>query len=355
MSQKKILHIVEAFGGGIFSFLVDLVKNTSDEFEITIAYAKRNQTPKDFEKYFDDKVKFIEIKNFTRNINWKKDWKAFFEVKKLIQKVKPDCVHLHSSKAGFIGRFAANGKKMKLLYNPPGFAFLMKNDSPMKRAFYWGIEKIAAFRNCTIIGCSQGEYQEALSLRKNSICINNGIDLESMEQQISNLKQRQIDFSNLKICTSGRIGYQKNPELFNQIAKDFPDIQFTWIGDGELKHKLTSENIVITGWKTRQEVLEIVNQNDIFLLTSLWEGLPIALLEAMYLGKICVVSDCIGNKDVIQNGKNGFVMKNNHYKQIIQNLNLETYQQITQKAKEDVLREFNTEKMAQKYRGVYNS
>ena len=98
--------------------------------------------------------------------------------------------------------------------------------------------------------------------------------------------------------------------MFNEIAEKFPEIQFTWIGDGDLKNELISTNIKITGWKERKEVLKILNDNDIFILTSLWEGLPLSLLEAMYMKKICIVSDVIGNRDVIKNGKNGFIIKN---------------------------------------------
>ena len=68
--------------------------------------------------------------------------------------------------------------------------------------------------------------------------------------------------------------------MFNEIAKNFPNIQFTWIGDGELRSELTSKNITITGWLERKDVLKELNNNDIFILTSLWEGLPISLLEA---------------------------------------------------------------------------
>ena len=166
MKKKKILHIVEAFGGGIFSFLVDLINNTDDEFDIVVAYAKREQTPDNFKDYFNDKIKFIEVKNFTRSINLKKDLKSFFEVTKIIKEENPDVIHLHSSKAGFIGRFAANGRKIKMLYNPHGFSFLMKDCSKIKRLIYWLIEKIGSFRKCIIVGCSEGEYKEALKLTK---------------------------------------------------------------------------------------------------------------------------------------------------------------------------------------------
>ena len=153
VKKKKILHIVEAFGGGVFSVLVDLINSTSEEFEIVVAYSKRPQTPENFESYFSKNVKFIEVKNFARSINLKKDIKAFFELKKIIKSQKPDIIHLHSSKAGFLGRFVANGKKIKMLYNPHGFSFLMQDCSRIKRKIYWIIKKKREMRKNKIIGC----------------------------------------------------------------------------------------------------------------------------------------------------------------------------------------------------------
>lgn len=354
MKKKKILHIVESFGGGIFSFLVDLANNTDDEFDIVVAYGKRVEIPENFKSYFYNNVKFIEVKNFTRSINPIKDLKAFWEVKKIIKEENPDVIHLHSSKAGFIGRFATNCKKKTMLYNPHGFSFLMRDSSKVKRLIYWCLEKVGALRKCTIIGCSYGEYQEALKLSKNAICINNGVNINKLNKEVQAFENHNIDFNNLKICTSGRIGYQKNPELFNKIAENFPNLKFTWIGDGELKDKLTSPNIKVTGWKTREEVLKIVNDNDIFILTSLWEGLPISLLEAMYLGKVCIVTNCIGNRDVIKDGKNGFIIKNNDYKEIIEKINPENYNEISKNAEKDILTDFNTDKMVKEYILEYN-
>lgn len=356
MKKKKVLHIVEAFGGGIFSFLVDLINKTNDEFEIVVCYSKRKQTPEKFEKYFKNNIKFIEVKNFGRSINPIKDVRAFFEVRKIIKQEKPDIIHLHSSKAGFIGRFAVNSRKIKMLYNPHGFSFLMRDSSKIKRMIYWIIEKIGSFRKCTIVGCSKGEYEEALKLTKNSICINNGVNIDKLKEETKGLKEKDIKLDNLKICTVGRIGYQKNPELFNEIAKSFPNIKFTWIGEGELKDKLNSENITVTGWKERKEVLKILNENDIFILTSLWEGLPIALLEAMYMKKICIVSNCIGNKDVIENEKNGFVADTlEEYIKIINKIKNNEFDlnKIKENEIKDLEKEYNVNVMTEKYKKEY--
>ena len=356
--KKKVLHIVESFGSGVFSFLVDLVNGTYKDFDITIAYGVREETLDNFREYFDESIKFIKVENFTRSINPKKDLKALKEIKDIIKNEKPDIVHLHSSKAGILGRLAVNGNKIKMFYNPHGFSFLKKDDTKLKRMIYWLIEKITVIwnRKCTIVGCSNGEYLEAKKLNKNSVCINNGIDINKLKEETKGLIPNKINYKNIKICTVGRIGYQKNPEMFNKIAEAFPKIGFTWIGEGDLRNKLTSKNINVTGWKERKEVLQILNNNDIFILTSLWEGLPISLLEAMYMKKICIVSNCIGNRDVIVNGNNGFVANeiNDFIKYIQEILDKKIdVQTLVINANQDVLNEYNIEKMVDKYKKEY--
>lgn len=356
MAKKKILHIVEAFGGGVFTVLTDLINGLSDDFEIVIAYSLRPQTPENFKEYFNDNVKFIEVKNFTRNINFNKDIKALKEIKNIVREEKPDIVHLHSSKAGILGRLGIHGRRIKMFYNPHGFSFLKLDDSILKRLMYKTIEKVTAIINpkCTIVGCSKGEYEEAKKLNKNSVCINNGINIEKLEEETKDLNNKEIDYNNLKICTVGRIGFQKNPKMFNEIAEQLPNLQFTWIGDGELRNELTSPNITITGWKKRKDVLKELNNNDIFLLTSLWEGLPISLLEAMYMKKVCIVNDVIGNNDVIENKINGFVCsKLEDYLDHIENIKNVKVSKIIHNEEKDIEQKYSVKNMCQKYKENY--
>lgn len=357
--KKKILIIVESFGGGVFSFFVDLLKCIDNKYDIVIAYGKRKETAENFEEYFSNSIKFIEVKNFTRNINLKKDIKALLEIRKIVKREKPNIVHLHSSKAGILGRVGIHKKNIKMFYNPHGFSFLKLDESKSKRFFYRFVEKFAAIlnRSCVIIGCSRGEYVEAKKLNKNSICIDNGIDLKKVNKETRSLKSKKIDLEDIKICTVGRIGNQKNPELFNEIAEKFSEIPFTWIGDGEQKDLLTAQNILVTGWLERNQVLEEINKNDIFILPSLWEGLPFSLLEAMYMKKICIVSNCIGNKDVINNGKNGYICSDlEDYIDIIKKiLNGNIDFKITEVAYQDVCKYYNVKRMAKEYEKIYNN
>lgn len=123
--MKKILHIVEAYGGGVFTVLTDLLNELAniEEYEIVLAYSKRPQTPNNYMELIDSRIRLIEINNFVRNINPIKDIKAFIEIKQIIKKENPDIIHLHSSKAGVIGRVAANGKNIVCFTIHMGFHF----------------------------------------------------------------------------------------------------------------------------------------------------------------------------------------------------------------------------------------
>ena len=166
------------------------------------------------------------------------------------------------------------------------------------------IESVMAKRNCETISCSPGEHQETLKLTKRATYVNNGINTTDLDKMLKKVEKVDHPFT---VFTLGRICYQKNPKLFNAVAEAMPDVRFLWIGEGELREELSSPNIKITGWVDREKALSLSMNADVFVLTSLWEGLPISLLESMYMKKLCVVNDVIGNHDVIENGRNGFV------------------------------------------------
>ena len=353
-NKKKIVHVVESFGGGVYNFLVDLLNNTIDEFDITVIYALRPQTPDNFINDFDKRIKFIHSKYMTRSIGLN-DLKAFFEIKKLLKSESPDIVHCHSSKAGLLTRLATNTKKIKTFYTPHGYSFLMEDSSKLKRLIYRSIEKIGTLNHSIIVACSKGEYEESLKLTKRATYVSNGVNLEKLKKYIPD-KIKQINTKKLTFVTTGRVSYQKNPELFNKIAENFPQIRFIWVGTGDLEDKLTSKNIEITGWKNRDELMEILNKSDIFILPSLWEGLPISLLEAMALKKPCIVSNVIGNRDVISNENNGFVCNNlNEFIEVIKNIQDNKYnlEKISENAFNDIKNIYNTEVMCKKYCNIY--
>lgn len=354
--KQKILHVVEALGAGIFTYIVDLLNMLCEEYEVYLAYATRPQTPANFRDYFDKRIKLIEVKSFTRSINPVKDIKAFFEIKKIANRVEPDLIHLHSSKAGVLGRWAFNGHKTPMFYTPHGYSFLMRNCGVLIRTLFKLVEIISSKRYCMTISCSSGEHEETLKFTKRATYINNGIDIEMLQQAQErcsmNIDQKHV----FTVCTLGRICYQKNPSLFNEVAKLCPDIKFLWIGDGELRDKLTSPNIEVTGWVNRNKALEYSLEADVFMLISLWEGLPISLLEAMFMKKLCVVSNVTGNCDVIKNGVNGFVCSNvNEFVKALNYAKAGNNSDKIECAYDEIMKEYNVNVMGKKYSLIYKA
>lgn len=349
----KLLYVVEAMGGGVFTYLVDLANELVNSYDIYIAYAIRPQTPKDYKDYFDDRIHLIEVENFTRSVNLMKDIKAFFEIKNIANKVNPDIIHLHSSKAGVLGRWAFNGKRIPICYTPHGYSFLMSNNSGLKRRIYRFIETISAKRYCTTISCSEGEHKESMKLTDNAFYVDNAINIEELKKTLNEFEvEKKSEFT---VFTIGRICHQKNPKLFNQIAEALPEIRFLWIGDGELRSQLNAPNIEVTGWVERKDALKYSVSGDVFILTSLWEGLPIALLEAMYMKKVCIVSDVIGNRDVIQSSTNGQICNCiDEFCEAIKKSKKGDFVELANTAHQNVVDRYNTVVMAQKYNSIYN-
>lgn len=352
-NKKNILFVVEAMGGGVFTYIVELANALCNEFNITIAYATRPQTPVNYMEYFDKRVHLVKVENFCRSVNLKKDLKACIEIYKIAKEVKPDIIHLHSSKAGIIGRLVFAKTKAKLFYTPHGYSFLMQNYGSWKRFCFKVLEKLFAIKRCKTIACSEGEYKETLKITKNATFVNNGINT----REIDSICTKSVKNGNGKVTvfTLGRICNQKNPYLFNEIAELCPDMNFIWIGDGELREVLTAKNILISGWCNRNEALNWTCQADVFMLTSLWEGLPMSLLESMYLKKLCVVSDVIGNHDVIQNGINGYVCTTaEEYANVLHQITPDNARSCQEKAHADIVNEYTIDVMSQKYIQIYN-
>ena len=292
--MKKITFITESMGGGVLSYIRELSNSLCHKAKIYVLYGVREQTPKNLRQLFNNHVTLIRINNFQRSLNPIKDFRAYLEICYWLKQIHSNIIHLNSSKAGALGRVILHHKNQQWFYTPHGYAFLMKDASKLKRLFYYLIELTLAKLGTTTIACGSGEYKIANKLSKNSTYVNNGINTHLLKQYWNNKSNTQDIF-----FTIGRINFQKNPELFNEIAKRFPNNKFIWCGDGPLKYQLTSPNITITGWLSQDNLFKLIQPYKYFIMPSRWEGLPIALLEAMYFKKCCLATNVTGNKDLL--------------------------------------------------------
>jgi len=306
MKKIKVLHISETFAAGVYTYIKDICQyfDAIQDIESFVIYSgKREDTePEKFSKDFSDDTTLIEIE-MEREISAFKDLKSLRLISRQIKKIKPDIIHLHSSKAGVVGRIASKSyPSAKVYYTPNGYSFVRQDISKSKRFVFKSIESlINKFFGGITIACGDTEYELAKGIGK-ALLVRNGIHLDSLRHLI------KIANNNVfTIGTLGRMSNQKNPELFNAVALKFPNIKFVWVGDGELKHQLSAENIEKTGWMKREDALDVLSNLDLYIQTSSWEGLPFTIIEAMTMGKPVIATNVIGNKDAVKHNYNGFL------------------------------------------------
>ncbi len=303
--RYKLLCVCESMATGIYFFLNSLLNCLCEDYDIVIVYAERYETPKDIRAQFDDRIKLIKMDTFRRGMDPRMIWASQRELRRIIQEEKPDVIHLNSSMAGIVGRIAAAGTDIPVLYTPHLFSFMQPSFSPLKRLVFYTAEWFLARLGGYIIGVSESEYRAAAKLTRRSGYINNCIDVTLPAPEPTAHRAGE----GLKAGTSGRILPQKCPQRYAELAKRIPEDEIAWIGDGELRTVLQGlDNVRVLGWLSRAEALEAVRKLDVFLLLSDSEGLSISLLEAMEAGTVCIVSNIDANRQLVENGVNGFLV-----------------------------------------------
>ena len=352
--MKRVLMFTETMGSGVFTLVSQLCNDLCEQFDIYLAYStRRKETPPDFYNYFDKRVHLIEVKNLNKTSlsNIVNDIRIIKELRKIEKEVNPDIIHLHSSIAGGLGRIAFNGKNNKVVYTPHGYAHILGGPC-LKSTIYYVLEKILGLGKSITLTCCKSEDEEAKKVSKKTYYAETGVNIKDLDISLSGV----IPIKNQKftVFCLGRIAKQKRPDLFNEIASEVPEARFLWIGDGDLRDKFTSPNIEITGWKARKEALALAKGADAFVLCSYGEAIAMSLIENMYLKKLCLVSNSMGNKDVIHNGVNGYLCDSaEDYAEKIKTAMQSFPSELTERAYQDVLDIYNTDAMKKKYIEFY--
>ena len=329
----KILHIGN-LKSGIDTYVRNTVALASDKFEFVIVNGADDNS-KPYMRH-GKQVKTYSIDMY-RALNPVKDMKAVVQAIKIIKKEKPDLVHCHSAKGGVIGRFAAFFTGTKVVYTAHAFSFLSAESAKKKQVFLL-LEKIAKL-NSYLLACSGSERELGIKVVgfkvKKAFAWNNAVpdvdkDLTRISQisRISSQKNESSDLPVPKIgeryiTSIGRPSYQKNPLFMVEVAHGIhlkhPDIKFYLLGVGfyspmledmkKLIHQYDMDDtFYLLPWLSHEETLKYVKGSMLYFMTSLYEGLPISVIEAMSLGKAVVASDVLGNKDCVKDGYNGYLL-----------------------------------------------
>lgn len=329
----KILHIGN-LKSGIDTYVRNTVALASDKFEFVIVNGADDNS-KPYMRH-GKQVKTYSIDMY-RALNPVKDMKAVMQAIKIIKKEKPDLVHCHSAKGGVIGRFAAFFTGTKVVYTAHAFSFLSAESAKKKQVFLL-LEKIAKL-NSYLLACSGSERELGIKVvgfkEKKVFAWNNAVpDVDkglTRISQISRISSQKNESSDLPvpkvgeryITSIGRPSYQKNPLFMVEVAHGIhlkhPDIKFYLLGVGfyspmledmkKLIHQYDMDDaFYLLPWLSHEETLKYVKGSMLYFMTSLYEGLPISVIEAMSLGKAIVASDVLGNKDCVKDDYNGYLL-----------------------------------------------
>lgn len=236
---------------------------------------------------------------------------GLFRLRQELRDLAPGAVFLHSSVAGFLGRLALLGTSanIRVFYIPHCISFMRRDIGDFRRAMYRWLERLASARSAAYLACSISEADSIRATLPGVLCrvVENAI----LPPEIGMARAVSGD-GPLTVVTVGGARPQKNPLGFAQLARrvreSHPEVRFLWIGDGDTHHRtsLESAGVTVTGWMTREEVFALLIKSHVYLSASLWEGMPVSVLEALAMGLPVVLSDCDGNRDVIVNGRSGF-------------------------------------------------
>jgi len=323
--------------GGAQKFLYELVTHlNSEKYDILVAAGNPTEKSEElFSKLGVKKIKTVKIRNFS-NTPGVKNLLAFFEILRLIFKTKPDIVYLLSSEAGFSGSIAGSlyrlsRKRVKIIYRIGGWAFKEPRNIFIKN-IYLLAEKISApFKDIVIVN---SEFDRQIAIRnkivdsEKIVTIYNGVDLNEIKFIPKEIAKKFIESKlpiiNQQLPTTIMIGTIANLYKNKGLEYLIPAIEkirynnklcLTIIGDGperknieKLIKKYKLENQVFLIGKIR-DAHKYLKAFDLFVLPSVKEGQPWAILEAMAAELPIVATNIAGIPEMIKNEESGLLVE----------------------------------------------
>ena len=325
--MKKVL-FVASVAGHIKNFHTPYLKLFKDKGYTT--YVAANWTLKENEKidFCDNFIQLpIERKPFSL-----KNIKAIFKLKKLLKVAKFDIIHCHTPMGSVVARLAAKEARKngtRVIYTAHGYHFY-KGAPLINWLLYYPVEKWLAKYTDTQITITQEDFDLAkkkFKIKDLNLVHGVGLDEEKFNILISdeekeNLKQElKIDDKSVVCTYVAELNKNKNQQLLIKAIKRLKDdnnnVTLLLVGKGRYEPKLLKlikkmkleENVKLLGY--RSDIVKILSITDIYLASSLREGLPVNVMEAMYMGLPIIAVDNRGHRELVQHNENGFIVEQN--------------------------------------------
>ena len=330
--KKKICHVITRFINGGAEENTMLTCNYSIKLGDSVTLIIGKETNKEILYKLSKKIKVIKINNLVRDIDPIKDILAFFEIKRIFNKLKPDIVHTHESKAGILGRIAAKISRVNLIVHTVHILPFV-NVKYYKKYFYILIEKLTSYITDKFICVSKGMLIESLKFKignkEKYKIIHSGFDIKKFkytkkEPKIIKINEYNKNPKKFKlILMMGAFEERKRQieflHIFKKIIKIFDKTILVFVGSGKLLNKTKrlskdlglTKRVYFSGFRNDPE--KFISLSDICVMNSVREGLPKVVPQYYSAGKPVISTNLPGIQEIISHSKNGYIY--NPYKQ----------------------------------------
>jgi glycosyltransferase involved in cell wall biosynthesis len=316
MSERpRVLHVLEALEGGTSRHLVDVVRNANGTDHVVVVPPRRvgGATDERAMPALEAAGADIRLLEMHRTPWSPANGLALPKLRRLLRQVGPDVVHGHSSIGGLLARVASIGTGLPTVYTPNGVTTVRAG---------LVVERALRRSTGTFVAVSASEAELAARLRlvptRDIVVIPNGIEMEPPPTPLDLRAHLGLPAGAPLVGTIARLVFQKAPEDFvaacARIARAVPDARFVLIGSGELEELVDGavEQAELSDRFFRIPVLDgaagVLDQLDVFALSSRFEGGPYAPLEAMRAGTAVVLTDVVGSRDAVDDGVSGLIV-----------------------------------------------
>lgn len=268
---------------------------------------------------------FVELRELIRAVNPWMDCRARRYLCMEFQRLKPDIVHTHSSKAGIVGRLAARDARMRhVVHTIHGMSFNRTQPWLVQRGYAW-LERYAARYTQAIVTVADAMIEQSVAAgicrREKMLTVYSGMDIApftpTSEARAAARRQWGVGDDQIVVGTVARLfrrkGYEQLIPVMAVAAQRDRRLHFVWIGDGAQRGQYEAElarlgltaRTTLVGLIPPAEVPRVLAGCDILAHTSQWEGLPRAVVQALLMRVPAVAFNIDGTPEVVRDGQTG--------------------------------------------------
>ncbi len=346
--------------GGAQSHLLELIDTLKKEHKIQLIVGKHGWLT---DRLAEMNITYIVEPSLAREINPCNDFKAIYRLTKHIRSFQPDIVHCHSSKAGIVGRVAAQLAHVPVVFTAHGWAFT-EGVPEKKRNVFAFIERLM-FRYTNKVICVS-DYDSQLARKAFNY---HGAKLLTIHNGIKDTEYIKKQYGSHGVVMVSRFAVPKDQLTLVKAVKNLCNrkiaVRCVLIGDGpnlEMVKKYVKANVLdsaVTFAGVRTDIEELLIQSDIFCLISNYEGLPISIIEAMRAGLPIIASDVGGVHELVENDYNGYLVEKSNPEDLENKLllllnNSHKIREMGLNSRKKYKQEFSSGQMLKKIEAVYD-